>query len=66
MSASSDQKQNEVFSVSVQLEKKKQKTSVVSTCSFHLLHLLSLSIYLPSKTQKTLQHCISEIKINQR
>ena len=33
MSASSDQKQNEVFSVSVQLEKKKKK----NICCFNML-----------------------------
>lgn len=62
MSASSDQKQNKVYSISVQLKKK----DLFFQHAHSIFYTYSLSIYLPSKTLKMLQNSISEIKINQR
>lgn len=62
MSASSDQKQNKVYSISVQLKKK----DLFFQHAHSILYTYSLSIYLPSKILKMLQNSISEIKINQR
>lgn len=63
MSASSDQKQNKVYSISVQLKKKKD---LFFQHAHSIFYTYSLSIYLPSKTLKMLQNSTSEIKTNQR